>query len=129
MLFRFTWRLVEKSVLSGVFDLGLRVLYMIEELGRLTIESRSERVIEVSDASAPLGSAARDHRFLWGLNHYWRILQTDDGLYVECEALVLSRPMPFMLGWSLHGQPRESLIRTIRATIRIMNSSNAGIEE
>ena len=132
-VFQVYLRLVEKAILSGVFDLDLRVFYRTEEPGRLTIESRSERVIEVSDVSAPAGSAARDHGLLWGLNHYWRILQTDDGLYVECEALVLSRPTPFMLGWVarpvIARAARESLIRTIRATIRIMNSPDAGIEE
>jgi len=133
-VFQVYLRLAEKAVLSGVFDLDLRVVYRTAETGRLMIESRSESVVEVSGISAPAGSAAaKDHGLLWALNHYWRILQTDDGLYVECEALVLSRPTPFMLGWIAHPliarAARESLIRTVRATIRIMNSPDAGTEE
>jgi poly-gamma-glutamate capsule biosynthesis protein CapA/YwtB (metallophosphatase superfamily) len=36
---------------------------------------------------------------MWALNHYWRILQMDGGLYVGCEALVLSRRTPVLLDW------------------------------
>jgi len=122
-------RLVEKSILSGVFDLDLRVAYRTERPGRLAIDSRSTSVVEVSDAFAPVGSAARDQGLLWALNHYWRILQMDGGLYIECEALVLSRPTPFMLGWIarpiIARAARESLIKTVHATILIMNSPDA----
>lgn len=122
-------RLVEKAILSGVFDLDLRVVYRTEGPSRLAIESRSMSVFAVSDASAPTGSAGKDRGLLWALNHYWRFLQMDGGLYVECEALVLSRPTPFTLGWIarpiIARAARESLIKTIHATIRIMNSPDA----
>jgi hypothetical protein len=128
-VFQVYLRLVEKAILSGVFDLDLRVVYQTEGTGRLAIESRSVSVVAVSDASAPVGSAAKDRGLLWALNHYWRILQMDGGLYVECEALVLSRPTPFMLRWIarpvIARAARESLIRTVHATIRIMNSPDA----
>jgi hypothetical protein len=128
-VFQVYLRLVEKAILSGVFDLDLRVVYRTGEHGRLAIESRSMSVVAVSDASAPVGSAGKDQGLLWALNHYWRILPMDGGLYVECEALVLSRPTPLMLGWIAHPiiarAARESLIRTVHATIRIMNSPDA----
>jgi hypothetical protein len=128
-VFQVYLRLVEKAILSGVFDLDLRVAYQAEGTGRLAIESRSVSVVAVSDASAPVGSAGKDQGLLWALNHYWRILQMDGGLYIECEALVLSRPTPFMLGWIarpiIARAARESLSRTIHATIRIMNSPDA----
>ncbi len=128
-VFQVHLRLVEKAIISGVFDLDLRVVYQTEGPGRLAIESRTTSVVEVSDVSAPVGSPAKDQGLLWALNHYWRILQMDGGLYVECEALVLSRQTPFLLEWV--GRPvigreaRRSLIKTIRATIRIMNSPDA----
>jgi hypothetical protein len=128
-VFQVYLRLVEKAILSGVFDLDLRVVYQTVGPGRLAIESRSKSVVEISDAAASVGSAAKDHGLLWALNHYWRILQMDGGLYVECEALVLSRQTPFLLDWI--GRPvigreaRRSLIKTVRATIRIMNSPDA----
>lgn len=128
-VFQVYLRLVEKAILSGVFDLDLRVVYQTEGAGLLSIESRSVRVVAVSDPSAPVGSAAKDQGLLWALNHYWRILQMDGGLYVECEALVLSRPTPFILGWIarpiIARAARDSLARTVHATIRIMNSPDA----
>jgi len=128
-VFQVYLRLVEKAILSGVFDLDLRVVYQTAGPGRLAIESRSKSAVEVSDASAPVGSAAKDQGLLWALNHYWRILQMDGGLYVECEALVLSRQTPVLLGWIarpvIAKEARGSLIKTVRATIRIMNSPDA----
>jgi len=86
-------------------------------------------VVEVSDASAPIGSAAKDQGLLWALNNYWRILQMEGGLYVECEALILSRQTPVLLGWIgrpvIDREARGSLVKTVRATIRIMNSPDA----
>ena len=128
-VFQVYLRLAEKAILSGIFDLDLRVVYQTEGTSRLAIESRSVSVIPVSDASAPVGSAGKDQGLLWALNHYWRIFQMDGGLYIECEALVLSRPTPFMLDWIarpiIARAARESLSRTIHATIRIMNSPDA----
>ncbi len=125
-------RLAEKSIVSGVFDLHLRVVYHAEGAGRLAIASRSASVVEVADSSAPVGSAAKDQGLLWALNHYWRILQMDGGLYVECEALVLSRRTPVLLDWIapplIARAARASLMKTIRATIRIMNSPDASFD-
>jgi hypothetical protein len=128
-VFQVYLRLAEQAILSGIFDLDLRVVYQTEGTSRLAIESRSVSVVPVSDASAPVGSAGKDQGLLWALNHYWRIVQMDGGLYVECEVLVLSRPTPFILGWIarpvIAGAARESLARTVHATIRIMNSADA----
>lgn len=135
-VFHVYMRLAEKSILSGVFDLHLRVVYRAEGPGRLAIASRSTSVVVVADSSAPassapVGSAVKDQGLLWVLNHYWRILQMDGGLYVECEALVLSRRTPVLLDWIapplIARAARGSLIKTIHATIRIMNSPDAAL--
>jgi hypothetical protein len=118
-VFRVHLRLLERSILSGVFDLNLRVVYRTPAAGRLAIESRSMSVVAVG----------KDQGLLWALNHYWRMVEKDGGLYIECEALVLSRTTPFMLGWAAHPviskAARESLIRTIHGTLRMMNSPDA----
>ena len=128
-VFQVYLRLAEKSILSGVFDLDLQVVYQAPGPGRLAIESRSKSVVELGGSSAPAGSAGKDQGLLWALNHYWRILQMDGGLYVECEALVLSRRTPVLLDWIapplIAREARGSLTKTIRATIRIMNSPDA----
>ena len=61
-----------------------------------------------------------DHGFLWRLNSYWRFEQRDGGVYVDCEAISLSRSVPLGLGWMINPMvralPRESLTNTMRCT-------------
>ena len=33
------------------------------------------------------------------MNTYWRIAEADDGVYLQCESISLSRSIPFGLGW------------------------------
>jgi hypothetical protein len=62
----------------------------------------------------------QDHGFLWRLNSYWRFEERDGGVYVECEAISLTRNVPLGLGWLVNpiirSLPRESLANTLWAT-------------
>jgi pyruvate/2-oxoglutarate dehydrogenase complex dihydrolipoamide acyltransferase (E2) component len=57
---------------------------------------------------------------LWRLNSYWRFEERDGGVYVECEAISLSRDVPLGLGWLVNpiirSLPQESLANTLRET-------------
>lgn len=116
-------RLAERSILPGVFDLNLGIDYRLYDK-ELAIESRSARIVEVAGANAPVGSSVRDRGLLWALNHYWRMAEGDGGLYIECEALVLSRRPPGFAEWIIDpmiGQAaRKTLISSLRATTRII---------
>jgi hypothetical protein len=61
-----------------------------------------------------------DHGFLWRLNSYWRFEERDGGVYIECEAISLTRDVPTGLGWLIEPivrqLPAESLVNTLRAT-------------
>jgi hypothetical protein len=50
---------------------------------------------------------------MWRLNSYWRFLERDGGVVVECESVSLSRSIPYGLGWLVRqyvaSVPRESL--------------------
>jgi hypothetical protein len=122
-------RLREKSMISAVFDAYLKIAYRRLDDRRLVIESRSERIAEVASPEAAEGSPAQDRGLLWGLNHYWRIAESDGGLYVECEALLLSRKLPAWMQWI--GDPlisqaaRKTLTGTLEATKRIIESNDA----
>ena len=63
-----------------------------------------------------------DHGFLWRLNSYWRFEERDGGVYVECEAISLTRNVPIGLGWIVNPivrtLPKESLESTLRNTRR-----------
>ncbi|MGA3236752.1 MAG: hypothetical protein ABSG03_10645 [Bryobacteraceae bacterium] len=66
----------------------------------------------------------QDHGFLWRLNSCWRFEERDGGVYVECDAISLTRSVPVGLGWLVNPivrtLPRESLetsLRTLRQAL------------
>jgi hypothetical protein len=76
----------------------------------------STRIAEVEDAGTPSEhelSPGTGHGFMWRLNTYWRFLERDNGTYVQCESITLSRDIPFGLGWLIKSfvneVPRDSL--------------------
>jgi hypothetical protein len=54
------------------------------------------------------------------LNTYWRFEERDGGVYLQCEALSLSRDIPTGLGWLIepmvNGIPKDSLMRILTRT-------------
>ena len=83
----------------------------------------STRVQEVQDAGTaserelPVGN---DSGYLWRINSYWRFLERDGGVYVQCESVTLTRGIPFGFGWVVGpfvtSIPRESLTFTLETT-------------
>jgi hypothetical protein len=59
---------------------------------------------------------------MWALNSYWRFLERDGGVYVECQAVSLSRDIPWPLRLLpfvpgiIGDLPKESLEGTLTAT-------------
>jgi hypothetical protein len=69
-----------------------------------------------------------DHGFLWRLYSYWRFVERDGGVYVECEAVSLTRDIPTGLGWMLEPiikqLPRESLVSTLNKTRQALSTES-----
>jgi hypothetical protein len=87
----------------------------------------STRVQEVQQAGAPSERElpeGNDGGYLWRINSYWRFLERDGGVYVQCESVTLSRDIPFGLGWVIEpfvtSIPRESLTFTLETTRRVL---------
>jgi len=84
--------------------------------------SESTRIAEIeaegTDAERTL-SANEEHGFLWRLNSYWSYAERDDGLYLQIEAVSLTRSVPRGIGWAVQPYvesiPRESLEFTLRS--------------
>jgi hypothetical protein len=61
---------------------------------------------------------------MWRLNSYWRFEERDGGVYIECEAISLSRGVPMLLSGLMapivRQLPRESLEKTLTATRRAL---------
>ena len=116
-------RLMKKKVLTVVLNTEHDVLYSAVDGARCHSRSYSTRIAEVVD---PGKSGEREHPigndsgFLWRLNSYWRFEERDGGVYVECQAISLSRDVPTGLGWLIEPivrqLPAESLMNTLRST-------------
>lgn len=85
--------------------------------------SHTTRVAEVENAGTkderekPVGN---DSGYLWALNSYFRVEEKDGGVYLQCEAISLTRDIPTGLGWMFRPYitqvPRESLFTTLNQT-------------
>src|SRR5205807_8610257 len=85
--------------------------------------SVSTRIAEVVDPGQPgerEKPVGHDGGFLWRLNSYWRFVERDGGVFVECESISLTRDIPTGLGWMIGpfvtSIPKESLEHTLGST-------------
>lgn len=121
--FKIYLRLLKKKVLTVVLNTEHDVRYFPLDAARCHSRSYSTRIAEVSGADKPgerESPPGNDHGFLWRLYSYWRFQQRDGGVYVECEAISLTRDVPAAFFWLIEpiirSLPRESLANTLRAT-------------
>jgi hypothetical protein len=90
----------------------------------------STRIQEVENPGGPderEKPVGQDGGYLWRLNTYWRFVERDGGVYVQCESVTLTRGIPFGLGWLIGpfitSIPRESLAFTLETTRKTLASS------
>ena len=121
--FRVFLRLKRTYVITAVFDTEYDVHYTLLNPTRAYSKSVSTRIAEIDNAGEPderEKAAAEDRGLLWRLNSYWRFYEADGGVYVQCEAISLTRDIPAGLGWMVkpfvEKVPRESLRFTLAAT-------------
>jgi hypothetical protein len=130
-------RLKRVKVVTAVFDTEHQVRYHYLDSTRAYSESRSSRIAEMKDpreAGERAFPAGEDRGFLWRLNSYWRFHETGEGVYVQCEAISLTREIPAGLGWLIgrfvESIPRESLDFTLKSTrtavLDDINETNRG---
>ena len=125
-----SYRITKTKVLTAVMDTVHAIDYMPLGPTRLAVQSRSESVRQVEDAGKPSErdlAEGEGSGFLWAMNSYWRMEERDGGVYVECEAITLSRDVPFGLGALvdpiLQSFAEESLKKTIEAKRQAVGSS------
>ena len=114
--FQISLRLVRKKIVTVRYNTEHAVMYRTHAANRVSSRSVAGRIAEVSGgegAAETEKTSADDSGFLWRLNSYWRFVETDRGVIVECESISLSRSIPFGLGWLIgpfvESVPRESL--------------------
>jgi hypothetical protein len=126
--FRVSLRFFMKKVITVVVNSEHDAVFTRHAPDRASSRIHSTRIAEVENPGTPEERekpVGRDGGYLWRLNSYWRVLQRDDGVYVECESITLTRNIPFGLGWIVGpfvtSIPRETLaftLETTRTTLR-----------
>ena len=126
-VFRADLRFSMKKVITIVVNTENEARFT--RLGSDRAQSRiySLRIAEVADPGEPQERerpVGRDGGYLWRLYTYWRFLERDGGTYVQCQAISLTRGIPFALKWLIGpfvtSIPRESLaftLETLRKTL------------
>src|SRR3954469_15321423 len=121
--FSIYYRLRRKKVITVVMDTYYDVTYGKVVGKRTTSRSYSTRIQEIKNAGeADEQALAPDDGtgFMWRLYTYWRFEEKDGGLYLQCEAVSLSRDIPTGTGWLVkpfvESVPRESLLFTLGQT-------------
>ncbi len=116
-------RIRQQHVITVVLDTTYDIAY-----GRLDARHgySTSRSAKISEIYAPGTNAERalspdqEHGFLWRLNTYWSYEEKDGGLYLQVEAVSLTRSIPHGLGWAIapyiESIPRDSLEFTLRST-------------
>ena len=124
------YRITKTKVLTAVMDTVHAIDYVPLGPTRMAIQSRSESVRQVENAGKPSERELAEGEgsgFLWAMNSYWRMEERDGGVYMECEAITLSRDVPFGLGAlvdpMLQSFAEESLKKTIEAKKQAVGSS------
>lgn len=115
-------RVRQRHVITVVMDTTYDITF-----GQLDVKhgysiSQSTHIAEIDSpgtgSERPL-SADEEHGFLWRLNTYWSYEERDGGLYLQIEAVSLTRSIPHGLGWAIRpyveSVPRESLEFTLRS--------------
>ncbi len=121
--FRVCLRLQKTDVITVVLDTEYEIQYTTLDNSHAASQSHSTRISEVQNAGSPrerISSPGADHGFLWRLYSYWRFYQADGGVYIQCNAISLTRDVPTGLGWLIgpfiQKIPQESLRFTLAAT-------------
>ena len=121
--FKVFLRLRKTKVITVILNTEYDIKYSVLNASQATSVSRSTRIAEVENAGKasekekPVGD---DGGFMWRLNSYWRFAERDGGVYIQLEAISLTRDIPTGLGWLVGpfvtSIPKESLIFTLTRT-------------
>ncbi len=118
--FRCFLRFHKKKVFTVVLDTVHEAVYDTLSPTRATSRSHTTHINEVENHDQPderLQPEGHDGGYLWRLNNYWRFEEKDGGTYIQCEAITLTRDIPFLLkpivGPYVTSVPRESLFNTL----------------
>jgi hypothetical protein len=126
-VFRVYLRFFMKKVITVVVNSEHEARFSRPSADRAQSRIYSLRIAEVDDPDTPQERekpVGNDGGYLWRLYTYWRFMARDGGVHIQCEAISLTRAIPFGLGWMIGpfvtSIPRESLAFTLETTRRTL---------
>jgi len=121
--FKIYLRYRKKKIITVVLNTYHDVHYVIVDAHHVHCRSFTTEVREVEDADTPnehQRSPDNDNGFMWSMNTYWRFEDRNGGVYIQCEAITLTRSVPIALRWLIEPYitsiPHESLTETMNHT-------------
>jgi hypothetical protein len=121
--FRIFLRLRKHKVVTALLNTEYEVKYTTLDPSRSTSRALSSRIAEVENPDRPDGAEkpiGNDSGYLWRLYSYWRFYERDGGVYIQLEAISLTRGIPAGFGWLIRpfitSIPQESLTFTLTRT-------------
>jgi hypothetical protein len=124
-----------KFMLSDVLNTEQAIQFVRLDTHRVYSRAFSKRINEVAapgrpgEHELPIG---QDRGLLWRLYGYWFYEERDDGVYVTCESITLTRDIPFgmgtLLGPVIHDLPGEALRKSLEQTRRAVLAQNSSFK-
>jgi hypothetical protein len=117
------------KVVTVVLDTEHLVTYYRDSPVRAHSRSSATRIAQVENPGEPSEkekAPGNDDGFLWGMETWWRMDERDGGVYVQNEAVTLTRDIPVGLHWLIEPFitkiPEETLQFTLQATRRAVSN-------
>jgi hypothetical protein len=113
------------EVVTVVLNTEHQLAYFQDSPVRAHSRSSAIRIAQVENSGSPDEKEkppGHDDGFLWRMETWWRMDERDGGVYVQSEAVTLTRDIPTGLGWLIEPFitkiPEDTLQFTLRATRR-----------
>ena len=123
--YRVFMRFRRERIVTVILDTEHEVNYFRDSPTRAHSRSSAVRIVQVENPGEPNEkekAPGEDDGFLWRMETWWRFEERDGGVYVQNEALTLTRDIPTGLGWLIAPFitkiPKETLDFTLEATRR-----------
>lgn len=121
----------KKALISVVLNTDQDVHYVPLSPTRMHSRAYTTRVAQVEDPDKPDGPekpVGNDRGFMWELYTYWLFEERDGGVYIQCEAISLSRDIPWYgepFRKFITSVPKESLMFTLGTTRTLVTQKQA----
>jgi hypothetical protein len=133
--FKIFLRYRKKKIITVVLNTYHDVHYHVLDPQHAHCRSYTTRLTEVENPGTSQEherSPEDQNGFMWRMNTYWRFEERNGGVYLQCEAITLTRSVPFALRWLIEPYitsiPHESLTETMNHTRDALATSASQVQ-